>query len=61
MLAAHRRLATLCPEGWAPRAGLVWATHAADVHHAVLGMLLAERRRLAALDVKARSRHAGSL
>lgn len=42
-----------------PRAGIRQATFAADVHHAVLGVLAAVDRPLAAIDVISRQRCAG--
>lgn len=42
------------------RGGVICATLAADVNQAVLSMLIAVHRRLAAFDSKARMFHAGT-
>ena len=51
LLAEHARLAPLNVEIWSPRAGVIKATLAHYVNHAVFCMLLATDRHFASSDV----------
>ena len=52
-------LAALYARGRDLREGIIGILPSAYVHHAVLSMVLTVRRRLAAVDIKARPRRAG--
>ena len=51
----HWSLTACHIECWSPRAGAIRTGVTPDVYHAVLSVLLAERRCLAALDIKGRA------
>ena len=59
--AVHPRLAALDVEVRFRRAGVMCATPAVNVHHAVLSMFPAVQRRLAALNVKFSMPGAGTI
>ena len=59
LLAVRGMFAAFDVQRWHLRAGVMYATWADDVHHAILSMFLAVRCLSAALDIEVRLFHAG--